>query len=225
MSAPELYHSATIVQMTQAVLHSTTPVREAFHRHGNSFRGLVASTKGSGGPIPHESGLAGRIALMLDLAPEVLSIIPEPGSIPYVLDEQLSSYTPDYLVLLRNDSRCLIEVKYAKEAAQPDNKRRHDVITRLVEQAGGLFAVLTENTLTQPGLRANLPLLEQYRFNLITTDARSWIATNLGQHPQSFSTVANVLGRGTVLAAIAQGLIRTDIRRMPIDSQSPLWRA
>ncbi|OQS31754.1 hypothetical protein B0T40_21460 [Chromobacterium haemolyticum] len=162
---------------------------------------------------------------MLDLAPEVLSIIPEPGRILYILDEQLNSYTPDYLVLLRNGSRCLIEVKYAEEAAQPDNKRRHDVITRLVEQAGGLFAVLTENTLNQPGLRANLPLLEQYRFNLITTAARSWIAKNLGLPPQSFSTVANALGRENVLAAIAQGLIRTDIRRIPIDSQSLLWRA
>uniref|UniRef100_UPI000640E3E6 hypothetical protein n=1 Tax=Chromobacterium subtsugae TaxID=251747 RepID=UPI000640E3E6 len=136
MNAPEQHHSATIIEMIQAVLNSTNPVREAFHRHGNAYRGLIASTKGR---IPHESGLAGRIALMLDLAPEVRTIIPEPGCILYHLDEQLNSYTPDYLVLLRNRSRCLIEVKYAGEAARPENKRRHDVITRLVEQAGGMF--------------------------------------------------------------------------------------
>ncbi|MEO2218747.1 hypothetical protein ABGV49_16925 [Chromobacterium vaccinii] len=226
MNAPELHHTATIIQMIQAVLHSTTPVREALHRHGNSYRGLVASTKGPNcGSIPHESVLAGRIALMLDLAPEVMSIIPEPGYVPYPQDDQLSSYIPDYLVLLRNGQRCLIEVKYQAEAAQPENKRRYDTITPLVEQAGGLFAVFTENTLKQAGLRINLPQLERHRFEPISDVTRSWIATNMRYGARSFAEVTKELGRATVLAAIAQGLIRTDIRRMPIDSQSPLWRA
>ncbi|PRP68681.1 hypothetical protein BUE93_21010 [Chromobacterium amazonense] len=141
------------------------------------------------------------------------------------LEERLCSYTPDYLIVLRDGRRCLVEVKYHAEAERPDNKRRYDTVTPLVEQAGGLFAVFTEKTLNQAGLRTNLPLLEQYRFSLIPTAARSWIATNLGQRPQSFSTVANILGRETVLAAIAQGLIRADIRRTPIEAQSRIWRA
>ncbi|KUM02983.1 TnsA endonuclease N-terminal domain-containing protein [Chromobacterium subtsugae] len=64
-------------------------------------------------------------------------IIPEPFALDYELDGEAHSYTPDFLLHLRDGRRAVVEIKYQAEANTPENQRRFQVIAPLIESAGG----------------------------------------------------------------------------------------
>lgn len=210
----------------QQLLEATTPARDAFHIHGRSYRGLFQSSKGlEGEPIPFESGLARDALRLFELAPEVTMIVPEPGKLRFTLDGQTGLYWPDYLLHLRDGQRALVEIKYADEAQSPANQARHGVIGSLVEQAGGMFVVLTEKHLRTRALKQNIPLLERHKHEKVSLCAWSWLQERLASASSlSFGLVAGYLGRPVTLAAIAQGLVTTDFRTKLITDASLLRR-
>lgn len=224
MNAPVT--SDPICASIQQLFESTTPTREAFHVHGRSYRGLFQSSKGLGGnPVPFESGLARDALRLFELAPEVKMIIPEPGILRFTLDGQKMLYWPDYLLHLRDGRRALVEIKYSDEAQSPANRARYDEIRGQVEQAGGMFAVLTEEHLRTRALQQNISLLERYRHDKVSSSAWAWLQMQLASSgPLSFVTATGQLGRPATLAAIAQGLVTTDFRTAPITDASLLRR-
>jgi len=209
----------------QELLDSTTPVREAFHLHGCSYRGYFPSNKGVHGlPISFESGLAHDALRLFELAPEVTLVVPEPGCLHYRLNGKASSYTPDYLLHLRDGSRAIVEIKYAIEAERPANQARFQRIGQLAEQAKALFAVLTERQLRPPILQRNLSLLESHRHLPVSRQAQERLFHRLRTAEATLGSLAIELGRGTVLAAIAQGVITTNFRSNPITDRSLIRR-
>lgn len=214
----------TVSTYIRQALESEVSVREAFHIHGHSYRGLFQSSKGlNGNSIPFESGLARDALRLFELAPEVSTIISEPATIRFLLNGKQTSYRPDYLLRLRDGRRAFVEIKYAKEARNPANQVRYKEIGTLIEQADGMFAVLTEEHLRTHVLLQNLPLLERHCHVSVSISARTWLEQCIASTEHlTLADAANTIGRATALAAIAQGLVTTDFRQHLITNRSLL---
>lgn len=193
-------------------LNSTTSVRNAVHRHGSSYRGFIQSDKGPNGSIPFESGLARDAVRLFDLAPEITLIVAEPTTIQLDHNARLTTYTPDYLLYLRDGGRAFVEVKPEREASSPHHQERYTQIASLIEAAGCMFAVLTERVLRATVLQQNMALLEQHKHRPIPPAILRKLQQFLREARQLKALVENIGCRDTVLAAIAQGHVRTDIR-------------
>lgn len=221
-----LISSDQVSDSIHQTLESTSPSRDALHVYGRSYRGLFQSNKGlDGQSIQFESALARDALRLFELAPEVITIISEPSVIEFILEEELRRYRPDYLLHLHDGRRALVEIKYGKEAHTPTNQARYKEVGNLVEQAGGMFAVLTEEHLRTRVLQQNIPLLERHRHLEVTRSANAWLQKKLAASGHlSLEAAANQLGRPTVLAAIAQGLVLVDFRNRLITNASILRR-
>ncbi|WP_159875963.1 TnsA endonuclease N-terminal domain-containing protein [Aquitalea denitrificans] len=202
----------TLLADIHQLLNSTHPVRDAFHIQGNSYRSWFPSRKGFDGPIPAESGLAADALRLLDLAPEVVMIVPEPFTLSYELDNEVRRYTPDFLLYLRDGRRAVIEVKWKKEAGLSDNKRRFEVIRTIFEAVGALFAVLTEETLRAPVLRQNMSLVESQKNRQLPVNTIETILKCLGDGPIPLGELTTAVGdQRIVLAAVYQGIVALDL--------------
>lgn len=207
-------------------LNSTQPVRNAFHMHGyNTYRGLYPSSKGVDGTIPYESALAKEAIRLFDLAPEVVMIVPEPFALNYELDNEVRRYTPDFLLHLRDGKRAVIEVKYLAEANLPVTQRRFQSIRHLLEAAGALFAVLTEETLRAKVLQHNLALVESQRHRHLSSATLASLFQHLRHGPTTMEELSRAVGdRRLVLAAIGQNFLAVDLRK-PILASTLIRRA
>ncbi|MGY8627950.1 TnsA endonuclease N-terminal domain-containing protein [Chromobacterium violaceum] len=207
------------------LLNSTHPVRDAFHKHGNgSYRGMSPSNKGIDGCIPYESGLARDAIRLYNLAPEVMLIIPEPFVLDYELDGEARSYTPDFLLQLRDGRRAVVEIKYQAEANTPENQRRFQAIASLIESAGGLFAVVTEKTLRDKVLLHNLGLVEGQRHRHIPLTAKTAMLQILSEGPASLEALSSAAGDvRLVYAAIGQEWLAVSLYQ-PLRPSTLIWR-
>ncbi|MDE1715501.1 TnsA endonuclease N-terminal domain-containing protein [Chromobacterium amazonense] len=202
---------ALLARVTE-LLNSTRAVRDAFHIQGSSYRSWFPSRKGFDGPIPAESGLAADALRLLDLAPEIVMIVPEPFTLSYELDNEVRRYTPDFLLYLRDGRRAVIEVKWQKEADLPANKRRFEAIGAIFEAVGALFAVLTEVTLRAPVLRQNMSLVESQRHRSLPVNTIETILKCLSDGPVPLGELTAAVGdRRIVLAAVYQGIVALDL--------------
>ncbi|POZ62042.1 TnsA endonuclease N-terminal domain-containing protein [Chromobacterium alticapitis] len=216
---------AALLATIRKLLNSKRPVRDAFHKHGNgSYRGICPSNKGIDGWIPNESGLARDAIRLYNLAPEVMLIIPEPFALDYELDGEAHSYTPDFLLHLRDGRRAVVEIKYQEEADTPENQRRFQVIAPLIESAGGLFAVVTEKTLRNKVIRQNLGLIEGQRHRLIPLTAKTAMLQILREGPASLEALSSAAGDvRLVYAAIGQEWLAVSLYK-PLRPSTLIWR-
>lgn len=207
-------------------LNNPCPVRDAYHRHGHSYRGLHQSSKGVDGSLPHESGLSKDGLRMFDLASQVVMIVSEPFTMEYVLDGELLTYTPDYLLYLRDGRRAVVEIKWKKDADSEYNQHRFKAIREVLEAAGVLFAVLSEGILRAPTLQRNMSLLERHKHKVIPAVVVGQILGHLRIGNMRLGELVDRIGcRHTVLAALAQGIIATDLRRTVLTDASLIRRA
>ncbi|SMF08358.1 TnsA endonuclease N-terminal domain-containing protein [Pseudogulbenkiania subflava] len=207
-------------------LNNLIPVRDAYHLHGHSYRGLHQSSKGVDGTIPYESGLSRDGLRMFDLASQVVMIVSEPFTMEYRLDGEFLTYTPDYLLHLRDGRRAVVEIKWKKDADSEYNQRRFKAIREVLEAADVLFAVFSEDILRSPILQRNMSLLERHRHRIISPMVVGQILGHLRLGNMRLGELVRRIGcRHTVLAVLAQGLIATDLRKTDLTDASLVRRA
>lgn len=223
MNKPTLFQLLVAKVLEQ--LNSRSSVRDAYHSHGSSFRGLNPSNKGVGGATPFESGLGRQALRLFELAPEVVFIVSEPFTMEYFLDEKVYRYTPDYLLHLRDGRRVVVEVKYRKAANSEFNRRRFAAIREILEAAEVIFAVLTEESLCSPILQRNMSLVERHNHLDVPAVALGQILGHLRHGSIRLGLLVDLIGcRATVMATIAQGHITTDFRSAELTDNSLMRR-
>lgn len=220
-----LIDKEVLLSTLRELLNSTAPARNVVHRHGRSYRGYFQSAKAFEGPIPFESGLARDALRMFELATEVTMIVPEPFVLPYELDGEIHSYTPDYLLFLRDGSRAVVEIKWQAEADRLHNQHRFEAIRKLMASANALFATLTETTLRDTTLQRNMSLIESHKNLRIPSVIVGQLLGYLRGGSVSLGSLGKRIGHpDMVLAAIGQGILATNLRA-PLTNDTPIRRA
>lgn len=216
----EIYHQ--LAKQLLEKLNNPCRVRDAFHRHGyGSYRGRFCSAKSPDGWIPYESNLAQDFLRAQELDPRVISIIDEPFTMAYWFEGSIDYYTPDYFVFKSDGTRQVHEIKMQAEASKPENLRKFAAIQLIFELARESFAVNTELTLQSPSLQHNMALLERHKHLTINPVIIGQLHRHLRSSSMTLEELATRIGcRKTVLTALAQGVVATDIYASRIDSNS-----
>lgn len=139
----------------------------------------------------------------------------------YWFEGSITYYTPDYLVLMADGTRETYEIKTQSSASTVANLRKFAAIQRIFELARESFAVNTEHTLKSASLQFNLSLLESHKDLPIHPVFRGQLQGHLRDRAMTLNELAIRIGcRRTVLAALAQGVIATDIYANKINNNS-----
>lgn len=117
--------------------------RKVVHRSNHGHVVKFASKKCSR-TLELESLLEYDRAIQLEFHPDVITFQEQPFLLEYADDGVIKKIFPDFLVLYRDGSRIIEEVKPLKEAALPEFCRRSDIEKRVLSQHGYGFDVLTE---------------------------------------------------------------------------------
>ncbi len=178
------------------------PVREIPIRT-RSKSGYFYSHK-NGRSVAYESLLEKKCFLMLEFDDEILSYEEQPLKI--------GNYVPDVLARTGNGKGVLIEVKYSREAENPDERlsAKFDALRRYCENGGWTFKIFTEKDVTEPYF-SNLSLI--YRYAPIKPDER--ISAYVKERGET--DIATLLETGFdvshVYALLARGGLKTNLRK------------
>lgn len=177
-----------------------------------------------------------------EFSKEVLAIIPQPVSIPFVTNGRRYTYTPDFLVYYRLGDRhfedypkpMLIEVK--PEAHWRENWRawlpKWKAAWRHAKEQGWMFHIHDESRIRDSALH-NIQFLERYERMAFAPEESEWIVKSvreMGVAPVHYllakHSCANYRGQGIshLWHLIATRRLECDIR-MPLNDYLEVWAA
>jgi hypothetical protein len=138
--------------VTWSDLVGSHPVRDYSRHRGQKNKPIAFFSRTTGDLINCESRLERSFALVADFNPDVVHIAAQPCAIQFPVGDELRVHTMDFVVLALGRIPIAVDVKTAKEAADPKWIARHKRIRALLGRAGighfvwtGLPPTIVEN--------------------------------------------------------------------------------
>ncbi len=135
-------------------------VRKVSNRGGNII-GYFPSIK-MGNMVAYESTLERDLIYLLDFATEVASFTEQPYTISYLDGGLKRSYTPDFHVQLTDGRQLTVECKPEALIGKEENLRKFAAGAAWARERGWQYQVITEKTVRDGCLLANVKFLSQY---------------------------------------------------------------
>jgi len=179
---------------------------------GRGFRGRFPSRKLKA-TVRWESLLERDAVYHFEFSPGVLAYQEQPEVISYWNGNAFRQYYPDFLLELVGGTQVRIEVKPAAKLEKPALAEKYRNIARHYQESGLAFRVVTEHQVRTEPLLGNLRQLQRIRgkpahlFEIIGT-----LPELLAGILLPFAAVEARIGRDTLLAMIAHGVLRCDLR-------------
>lgn len=179
---------------------------------GRGLRGCFPSRKLKR-TVRCESPLERDAVYHFEFSPGVVAYREQPEVISYWNGNAFRQYYPDFLLELVGGTQVRIEVKPAAKLEKPALAEKYRHIARHYQERGQAFRVVTEHQVRTEPLLGNLRQLRRFRqkpaniFEIISTlpELRAGIFL-------PFAVVEARIGRHTLLAMIAHGVLRCDLR-------------
>jgi hypothetical protein len=179
------------------------PARQVVTRSPHRSVGVVAAPWLQPEPIQYESQLELRFINIALACPVVTNVWSQPFRLDYELDGKLSSYTPDFLVVVEGGARVVVEVK--PKIFLEEWHARLDAIDRRLQAQGCSYRVLTDQQLTP--VRADMARIWRRYANEEPGEDLVRRALALAATPSAVS-FAQLLEAGFALNSIYHLLIR-----------------
>ena len=122
--------------------------------------------KSNGGKsILVESILESKFCLLLEFSPEVTEYFPQPKTfqVPFLDTDEVSTYTPDFEVLLQNGQRTYVEVKPSKFAERDEFSELFSRFKVMLEGSDINFIVVSEEEILREPRKTNFEKLYRYK--------------------------------------------------------------
>ncbi|AXK38125.1 TnsA endonuclease N-terminal domain-containing protein [Crenobacter cavernae] len=164
-----------------------------------------------------------RDALYLcDFAPQVVDIREQPFKLQYTMGNKVRRYTPDYALILKDDSSLIIEVKPARSLAKSEIREKLLYIRDAMRRQGHQFIVLSSDTVRAPHRLDNLKQLHRdLRQPLSTEDilVKQQLSDCFGASTQVAMGLLSQWLRSTVpvLRLLAHGQVSCDLNQLITD--------
>ncbi|HLO63534.1 MAG TPA: TnsA endonuclease N-terminal domain-containing protein [Azonexus sp.] len=148
-----------------------------------------------------------------EFSPGVLAYREQPEVISYWNGNAFREYYPDFLLELAGGTQVRIEVKPAAKLEKPVLTEKYRHIARHYQERGQAFRMVTEHQVRTEPLLGNLRLLQRIRrkpadmFEILSRLPELQAGIRL-----PFAVVEARIGRDTLLALIAHGVLRCDLR-------------
>lgn len=189
-------------------MHARNPLTPS----GRGFRGRFPSRK-LNATVRWESLLERDAVYHFEFSPGVLAYREQPEVIRYWNGHAFREYYPDFLLELVGGTQVRIEVKPAAKLEKPALAEKYHHIARHYQERGQVFRMVTEHQVRTEPLLGNLRVLQRIRrkpvnsFEILGTlpELRAGICL-------PFAAVEARIGCDTLLALIAHGVLRCDLR-------------
>lgn len=129
------------------------------HAKKNIFKFISVKNKAI---IMCESPLEFDACFHLEYHPDVVSYESQPFCFEYFLEDGSHSYTPDFLVTLRDGQKCLQEVKDSKLCLTTEYLHVFEAMQRGSEDIGFPLSLVTERQIRKGFILDNLKLVHRY---------------------------------------------------------------
>lgn len=197
------------------------PVRKVVTRRGRGFRGNFPSRKLSR-MVAGESITELDAMLLLEFSPGVLSYQEQPILVRYRDGDFVRDYYPDFEVSFTTGEVMHLEIKTAKELANPIAQAKYRAIAADYARRQHGFRILTDKEIRQGQLYENLTLLASFlHVKPAETSKQEWLMS-FGRDEVLFSTVEDVLGKAEVLRLIAWGIAHGDLL-IPLGGEASVY--
>lgn len=114
----------------------------------------------SGRLVGYESQLERDYVFLMEYDRKVACFTHQPLRLRFTLNGKKRTYTPDYLVLMENDEKHVIEVKPEKKVARYAEK--FEAVKQILTDNGYIFSVVTEKFIRKQPRLSNVKLLHRY---------------------------------------------------------------
>lgn len=138
------------------------PVRRIVTKRRKRVVGQIVSAKMQR-LVPWESQLERDYLYLLEADPQVIAYFAQPERLPYLLHGRRHTYVPDLEIVRAGDHRSIEEVKYEKDAVDPENQEAFAIFRRLYAERGISYRVVTEATIRQQPQLSNVRKLLRHR--------------------------------------------------------------
>ena len=169
-----------------------------------------------------ESGLELDRATQLETNSDVVAFSEQPFMIEYADEGKNKVIFPDFVVLRRDGSRTVEEVKPAGKAGLPEFRRRCAIEEAVLALHGYKFSLLTEHDIQAEPQLTNVKMLLPYRRFYISTLLRISVRELLSKQTNTgHNLVERVAGltEAALFAMVAQGYLDADLS-YPLDMGS-----
>ncbi len=139
------------------------PVRRVVTKRRKRMVGQIVSAKMQR-LVPWESQLERDYLYLLEADPQVIAYFAQPERLPYLLHGRRHTYVPDLEIVRVGDHRSIEEVKYEKDAADPENQEAFAIFRRLYAERDISYRVVTEATIRRQPQLSNVRKLLRHRF-------------------------------------------------------------
>jgi hypothetical protein len=159
------------------------PVRNVSHHRGSAI-GRFPSTKMKR-MIAFESLLERDFVYLLDFDPLVTWFEEQPVRIEYVHEEKHLHYTPDFLLVEKQQQSVLVECKPERFVDTDENRRKFTIARKWCQERNWQFRIVTEQEIRVGYRLQNVKLLTQYARQRTDPRIRSQILTYLHNNGSS----------------------------------------
>ncbi|WP_284640795.1 TnsA endonuclease N-terminal domain-containing protein [Paenibacillus silviterrae] len=206
------------------------PVRKIRPTRGRHYRSKIGSSKSL--KIIHAESLLERDYVRLcNYDPSIIKIYYQPVGIRFHYDGRKRRYFPDYLIVTRDNRYYLVEVKLKEFVGSNLNRAKFYAATKLCEEKGWSFNVVTEDQIRPGYLQKNLRLLHEVKRHKITPAVAEYIKVML-EHmgPQTVSELrkaCEIVDASMFMLNLHKLIyaseISTDLIHKPLNDNSVVW--
>lgn len=206
------------------------PARKIRPTRGRHYRSKIGSSKSL--KIIHAESLLERDYVRLcNFDPKIKKIYFQPIGIRFHYDGRKRRYFPDYLIITRDNHYYLVEVKLKEFVGSNLNRAKFYAASKLCEEKGWTFIVVTEDQIRIGFLQKNLRLLHEVKRHKITPAIAEYIKAMLDHiGPQ---TVGDLRKACQIVDAsmfmlnlhklIYASEVATDLIHQPLNDNSLIW--
>lgn len=202
------------------------PARKIVTRSPHRSVGIIACSWIQNDCIEYESQLERRFLQRALLFPSIKKIFHQPFKIPYVDKGKNLSYTPDFLLVFRDGSVVVVEVKPA--VFVPKHKHKLNAAQIFLASQNYPFLTLTDDEIDSAFYAKNSALLLRYARSTIANDVRERCISFLRNRTEpisisnlidgtatSLSEIYHLVGRGSLSMSIANEISHDTIITIP----------
>ncbi|MEI8612161.1 Tn7 transposase TnsA N-terminal domain-containing protein [Enterovibrio sp. Hal110] len=180
--------------------------------------------------IPCESPIEFDACYHLEYHPDVQSFESQPFCFEYQLEDGVHSYTPDFLVTMKNGKKSLQEIKRSRFGLTPEYLHTFEAMQKGSEAIGFPLHLVTERQIRKGFILDNLKLIHRYAGSKHVCDfKKSVIEVIQNQGLSTSGKLASVFGKSIgfmnreLLELMSLGLVKAHLENSLFNEDTELW--